>query len=77
MPTALASALTTVATSPYAFVAYVVLVAVWGYVIVAGSRLRRITSIIDQIPEKDRALASYAFHSSAVTLKQITGETGR
>ena len=48
MLTALASALTTVATSPYALVGYVVLVGVWGYLIAEGSRLRRLISVIHQ-----------------------------
>jgi hypothetical protein len=51
----LVSALKTVATSPYAFVAYIVLICVRGYVIVAQSRLKRIAGVIKQVAPKDRA----------------------
>jgi len=55
VPTSLVSALQTAATSPYAFVAYITLVCVWGYVISAESRLKRIAGVIEQVAPEDRA----------------------
>ena len=44
-----------VASSPYAFVAYVAVVAAWAYVATAQYRLRTISKIIGNLPEGERA----------------------
>lgn len=57
--------LVTVATSPYAFVAYVVLVAVWGVVFVKVTRVRALAQAIGHVPEADRRALlekDYGFH---------------
>ena len=54
------SALKSAATSPYAFVAYLAVLAAWTYLAAANSRLRRITSVLAQVPDVDvDAVKSY------------------
>lgn len=55
MPNGFFQSLKTVATSPYAFVAYIVLVIGWVYVAVAQYRLTRISRVLSKVPPKDRA----------------------
>lgn len=43
-----------VASSPYAFVAYICVVAAWLYSAIARNRLKHVSKIIKEIPEKDR-----------------------
>ncbi|MCK1733083.1 hypothetical protein IVA79_03695 [Bradyrhizobium sp. 138] len=48
-------ALPTAAASPFAFIAYVFLVATFGYLTISQYRLRNIARIITAVPESDRA----------------------
>src|SRR5687768_7754270 len=57
--------LVTVATSPYAFVAYLVLVVVWAFVAVKATRIRTLASSLALVPEADRKALlekDYGFH---------------
>jgi hypothetical protein len=57
--------LTTVASSPYAFVAYVALVIVWAIVVVKTRRLVAISQNLSLLPEADRKSIlekDYGFH---------------
>jgi len=49
------SSIKTAATSPYALIAYVCLLAAWVYIAARGFRLRQISKIIMAVPENDRA----------------------
>jgi len=49
------SGIKTAATSPYALIAYICALAAWACVTIARYRLSRISKIIAQVPEKDRA----------------------
>ena len=54
MPQSLISGLETAAKSQYAFVAYICLIAAWVYVVVAQSRLKRISKAISLVPAEQR-----------------------
>jgi hypothetical protein len=57
--------LTTVATSPYAFVAYIILVIIWGVVLVKTRRLAAISRNLRLLPQADRKSMlekDYGFH---------------
>lgn len=55
MPSEFFSSIKTAATSPYALIAYLCLVAAWVYIATRGFRLRHISKIIMAVPENDRA----------------------
>lgn len=44
-----------VSTSPYAFVAYILLIAAWVYVIVSRARLKRVANSLEKLPLDERA----------------------
>lgn len=46
--------LSTVASSPYAFVAYVLLIGVWALVVIRTNRIRSLAKTVSLIPESDR-----------------------
>jgi hypothetical protein len=55
VPSEFFSNLKAAATSPYALIAYICLLAAWVYIATRGFRLRHISKIIMAVPEKDRA----------------------
>jgi hypothetical protein len=55
VPSEFFSSLKTAATSPYALIAYICLLAAWVYIANRGFRLGQISKIIMAVPEKDRA----------------------
>jgi hypothetical protein len=55
VPSEFFSSIKTAATSPYALIAYVCLLAAWVYIATKGFGLRHISKIIMAVPEKDRA----------------------
>src|SRR5262245_20506405 len=57
--------LTTVASSPYAFVAYIALLIVWAIIVVKSRRLAAISKNLGLLPEADRKSIlekDYGFH---------------
>jgi hypothetical protein len=57
--------LATVASSPYALVAYLVLVAVWAYVVIKATRIKTIAQSLALVPESERRTLlekDYGFH---------------